>query len=66
MCHETRTHHGCGCHHSHSCDCGGLFHFARRFCTKEEKIACFEQYLGSLQAEARAVEERIAELKENR
>ena len=70
---ETRSHHGrgrchCGCgqgHHGGSCDCGcgcggG---FGRRFLTKEEKIAGLEEYLESLQKEAQAVEERIAELK---
>jgi len=39
------------------------FTFRRRFPTREERIAWLEQYLKELQAEAKAVEERIAELK---
>jgi len=66
MYHEARGHHECGCHRGSSCDCGGPFHFARRFCTKEERIACLEEYLENLQAEGRAVEERIAEMKKDR
>jgi hypothetical protein len=69
---ETRSHHRherrhCGCgqgHHGGSCGCGcgcggG---FGRRFLTKEEKIAGLQEYLESLQKEAQAVKERIAEL----
>ena len=72
MCCGTRSHHrgscGCGCgtrgHHGDSCGCGcGGHSFGRRFITKEEKIAGLEEYLESLQKEAQAVEERIAELK---
>lgn len=36
--------------------------FRRRFATREERIARLETYLGELQSEAVAVEERIAEL----
>jgi hypothetical protein len=36
--------------------------FRRRFATRDERIAHLETYLGELQAEAQAVEERIAEL----
>jgi hypothetical protein len=68
---ETRSHYGhgrhhCGCgqgHHGGSCGCGCGGGFGRRFLTKEEKIAGLEEYLESLQKEAQAVEERIAELK---
>ena len=35
----------------------------RRFLTREEVIAQLEEYLKNLQAEARGVEERIAELR---
>jgi hypothetical protein len=35
----------------------------RRFMSREERIAWLEQYLKDLQAEAKAVEERIAEMK---
>jgi hypothetical protein len=72
MCCRTESHHGRGRHHGGSCDCGcgcgcgcgGHSHFGRRFLTKEEQIARLEQYLESLQTEAKAVEERIAALKE--
>jgi hypothetical protein len=42
---------------------GSGFTFRRRFPTREERIAWLEQYLKDLQAEAKAVEERIAELR---
>lgn len=42
---------------------GPGMHFRRHFPTREERIACLEQYLKDLQAEAKAVEERIAELR---
>jgi len=52
----------------HDCGCGSMawgsgFAFRRRFPTREERIAWLEQYLKDLQAEAKAVEERIAELR---
>jgi hypothetical protein len=54
-------HHDCRCG---CCDCGcGNSHFGRTFWTKDEKIAWLEGYLEDLQAEAKAVEERIAALK---
>jgi hypothetical protein len=60
----------CGCHenrHECECDCheGGSseIHFRRQFTTRAERIAQLEQYLTDLQAEAKAVEERIAEMK---
>jgi len=37
--------------------------FRRHFITREEQIAWLEEYLKELQAEAKGVEERIAELK---
>lgn len=37
--------------------------FRRRFSTREERIARLEEYLEGLRAEAKAVEERIAEIK---
>lgn len=62
-----RGHHrrerGCGHHHGESCGCGQHGHFQRRFWTKEEQIAGLERYLESLQEEARAVQERIVEMK---
>jgi hypothetical protein len=42
---------------------GPGMHFRRRFATREERIARLEAYLKELQAEAKAVEERLAELK---
>jgi hypothetical protein len=77
MCCEHEGHHGSWHrgrqHHGDSCDCGchqGRHHggfwpfgFGRRFWSKEEIAAWLEQYLEDLRAEAKAVEERIAELK---
>jgi chromosome segregation ATPase len=37
--------------------------FRRRFASREERIARLEEYLKELQAEIRAVQERLAELK---
>ena len=78
MCCETESHHG-GRHHGgrrrghHGCDCGccgcgcgGHSRFERTFWTRDEKIAWLEEYLEDLQAEAKAVEERIAALKEEK
>jgi len=55
-------------HHSHSgCCCQpGAFHgrpFQRHFPSREERIARLEEYLKEIQAEAKAVEERLAEIK---
>ncbi|MGA9347542.1 MAG: hypothetical protein WBW48_01895 [Anaerolineae bacterium] len=55
-------HHGYGCCCGPA-DCGPGHHFGRRFATREERIARLEEYLQDLQAEAKAVEERIAEFK---
>jgi len=67
---------GCGQHHGQGhgqgsgCRCeeesghhGGWGHFGRRFRTREERISNLEEYLQALQAEAKAVEEHLAELK---
>jgi len=54
-------HHGgcrCGCHQHH----GGM-RFHRRFISREEIAAKLEEYLKQLHAEAKGVEERLAELK---
>jgi len=62
---------GCGEHQGcRECECGchegsestGI-HFERRFATRAEQIAKLEAYLKDLQTEAKAVEERIAEMK---
>jgi hypothetical protein len=44
-----------------ACGCGGGF--ARRYKTKEEKVAGLEAYLKELETEAAAVREAIADLK---
>lgn len=74
-CHEGGhgRHHGghgceCSCHEGCECEChgGGYLsetHFERRFATRAERIAELEEYLKDLQTEAKAVEERIAEMK---
>lgn len=77
--HERHHHgRDCGCeegghgqHHGgneQDCGCGGMgfrpgMRFVRRFPTRAERIARLEEYLKDLQAEAKAVEERVAELK---
>ena len=61
---EHHWHHGPGGEGRHGCDASGPGPaFRRRFQTREEKIARLEEYLKDLLAEARAVEERLAELK---
>ena len=67
-CQEHHGGHECGCgdRHGHSCCCGGGEpgrHFRRRFHTREERLAALEEYLKDLQAEVKAVEEQMAELK---
>ena len=68
----------CGCHghhgdhghhgynrtsqHQHGCCCGSN-HGIRQFQTKEEILTELEEYLEQLKAEAKGVEERIAEFK---
>ena len=59
--------HGHGHGHGGHWGCGaGGFRFGPCFATGEEKISWLEQYLGELQEEAKAVEERIAKLKEEK
>jgi hypothetical protein len=73
-CHENQA--GRGTYHYCNCGCGSGSHYGsmhherdfgsfgrRRFISKEEVIAGLEEYLKQLQAEAKGVEERIAELK---
>ncbi len=52
-------HHGCCCMEPEGWKPG----FRRRFASREERIARLEEYLKELQAEIRAVQERLAELK---
>ena len=69
MCCGTEGHHAGwhgGRHHGCSCGCGGPFRFGPRFWTEKEKIAWLEQYLEGLREEAKAVEERVAEMKEKK
>lgn len=44
-------------------ECQPRMPFGRRFPTREERIARLEEYLKELQSEAKAVEERLAEMK---
>lgn len=60
MCCEPGHHHG-GC-----CAYGGHPRHGPYFWTEKEKIAWLEQYLESLREGAQAVEERIAEMKEEK
>jgi transcription elongation factor Elf1 len=60
--HQHKAQCGCGRHHSAHCGCGS--HFERRFQTKGEMVNALKKYLDSLQKEAQAVQERIAELGE--
>jgi len=58
--HQGRGECECNCHErSESTE----IHFERRFATRAERIAQLEAYLKDLQTEAKAVEERIAEMK---
>lgn len=54
---------GCGCGNGSFEDFGPGRRFGRRFTSREERIAEMESYLKDLQAEARAVEERLAEMR---
>jgi hypothetical protein len=63
MCCEPEGHHGAH-HHGGGCGCGcGCSTSGPVFWTKAEKIARLEEVLADLQAEAKAVEARIAALK---
>jgi hypothetical protein len=69
MCCGVKSHPGAGCwghHHGGFHACGGPSHFGPRFWIKEEGIAWLEQYLKDLREEAKAIEERLAELKEEK
>lgn len=69
MCCGSKGHPGAGHwghHHGGLCGCGGPSHCGSRFWTKEEGIAWLEQYLKDLGEEAKAIEERLAELKEEK
>lgn len=54
-------HHWCCCCATDCC-CGSSFR--RRFVSREETISRLESYLADLQAEAKAVQEKIAALRE--
>ena len=70
MCHQIdcghphSAHHGMSEHgyHPRGC-CGTSGHGIRRFPTREEIITQLDEYLKQLQAEAKGVEERLAELR---
>jgi len=61
MCHHIEHGCGCSCHHGDFGYAPG--HRQRQFPTREEGIAQLEEYARELQAEAKGVEERIAELR---
>jgi hypothetical protein len=64
--HETRDQHNggcnCPCHQQHH---GGMG-FHRRFISQEEIVNQLEEYLKQLQAEAKGVEEKLAELRKQK
>jgi hypothetical protein len=53
-------------HHGGFCACDGHSRLGPGFWTEKEKIAWLEKYLEWLKEEAKAVEERIAALREER
>jgi hypothetical protein len=68
----------CGCHHgsgsASQCGCGGghsqhgcsgdhALRFHRRFRSRDDEVADLEQYLRDLEAEAKGVRERLAEVR---
>ena len=61
--HHGRHGHGSGEGCCGPASCGPSTGFRRHFPTREERIAWLEEYLKDLQAETKAVAERIAELK---
>ena len=63
MCGHRERHGDACCCVPVSCGCGCGDDFQRHFATREERATRLEQYLQGLQAEAKAVEERLAELK---
>ena len=50
-------------HHAGYCGCGQPPHIGM-YLPKEDQVARLERYLENLQAEAKGVEERIAQMKE--
>jgi len=48
------------------CGWGGRMGFHRQFVSGQDKISRLEEYLKQVQAEAKGVEERIAELKKTK
>ena len=62
MCCKDQGNKSCGCQREKSHGCKNNAHFSRRFFSKQEKITQLEGYLADLQAEALAVEEKIARL----
>ena len=75
---RSECHCGCGCHSgrgsgSECCCGGGNFHhgcsgeqplrFQRRFRSRDDEVADLEQYLKDLEAEAKGVRERLAEIR---
>ena len=61
-CHPAHHAHSGAAYHHGGCCCSGHGHPVRQP-TREEVVAQLEQYLHDLQAEAKAVEQRIADMK---
>ncbi len=53
----------CGGHSQPDCGCGHPFRFHRWFSTSEEEVTALEQYLKDLEAEAKGVQERLAQMR---
>ena len=76
-CGEGHAQHGCDCggHSRHECNCGCYsqcgcgcsgerpLRFQRRFRSRDDDVADLEQYLKDLEAEAKGVRERLAEVR---
>jgi len=53
----------CGGHSEYGCGYGHPFRFHRWFSTSEEEVTALDQYLKDLEAEAKGVQERLAQLR---
>jgi len=63
MCGHRERHGDAGCCVPVSCGCGCGDDLQRHFATREERTGRLEHYLQDLRAEAKAVEEHLAEMK---
>jgi hypothetical protein len=55
----------CGCHSQGRCGCGDgrRYRFHRRFRSRDDEVGELEEYLKDLEAEAKGVRERLAEVR---